>query len=269
LTLVEMLMATLIVGLLMALVITAVMAAVTQARIAAVGAELEDLVESLEAYKARFGDYPTSRRLGTDLGKIQFMNYLIRRFPRHRFTDFDDVRSHVAQVTEQAHGRGLHLEDLDEAEFLVFWLGGLSLSAQLRPLSNDPLDPFTGQSDAPFHEFDATRLVDFDGDGWCEYLPQSQSAPFVYFQRLAYTASQYGGSSVFGLAVPYALAETADGVEFCKAESYQIITAGPDARYGPERRSGRPMFPSGVNFSIEDRDNLVSFASGRLASYAN
>ncbi len=109
------------------------------------------------------------------------------------------------------------LDTLDAAEALVFWLGGLprrasgvtgSLAFELTRFNADPTNPFAiDTSYAPgsvngawgnnrsrtdkFFEFDPTRLVDLDQDGWPEYAHSGQDvtgtpAPYVYFEGTSY-----------------------------------------------------------------------------------
>jgi hypothetical protein len=109
----------------------------------------------------------------------------------------------------------LDLDTLDQAESLVFWLGGFPTplngtapvaSQKLfglhrdsdNPLKRDSpaveaLDPMRYRGD-PLFAFDQTRLVDNDGDGWLEYAPMApklgiSTAPYVYFDSATYNSS--------------------------------------------------------------------------------
>jgi hypothetical protein len=110
----------------------------------------------------------------------------------------------------------LNLNTLDQAEALVFWLGGFPTPlnsngvpvAQQRifgmhrdsdnPLKRDipgveGLNPMRYRTD-PLFGFDQTRLVDNDSDGWLEYAPLApklgmSTAPYVYFDSSTYNSS--------------------------------------------------------------------------------
>jgi hypothetical protein len=106
----------------------------------------------------------------------------------------------------------LNIQTLDQAEAIVFWLGGFPTpySTGGQPLSSrkligfntDPTDPFkldltqsiTTSRTAPLFDFDDTRLGDSDNDGWLEYYPAvpdpfspgTGPAPYVYFDAPLY-----------------------------------------------------------------------------------
>lgn len=120
-------------------------------------------------------------------------------------------------VTPNGVSKWGDLNNLDAAEALVFWLGGLPdvpiLDSQsklwtfrLKGFSANKMKPFdlTGSSrlKGPF-EFQEQRLGDADGDGWPEFYPQvdavpqpsnggtatpgNPTAPYVYFDAGSYT----------------------------------------------------------------------------------
>ena len=76
------------------------------------------------------------------------------------------------------------LEQLDPAEALYFWLRGFT---------NDPQNPLFGPlgtnpdlvERTPIFEFDKTRLLDKDQDGWLEYYPRfAQERPLCLLRAL-------------------------------------------------------------------------------------
>jgi hypothetical protein len=88
---------------------------------------------------------------------------------------------------------------IDAAECLVFWLGGLSKSATSPAAGQTDgaliVDPSTGavairpinERENAFFEFKETQLVDADGDGIPEYAPPyGQGVPYVYFDGRSY-----------------------------------------------------------------------------------
>lgn len=178
---------------------------------------------------------------------------------------------------------GLNANYLDPAESLVLWLGGLpdpKSDTRLAGFHRDPASPFVdpaaratgvnsqdkkiheaplseqGQRTRPLFAFDPARLVDYDADGWPEYLPpggtiEDETPPYVYFDSQSYDkgpAYPYPSvvreevgyptptihESAHGNAIPYAAdpqPKTDERVKFVNPASYQIIAAGPDCAY--------------------------------------
>jgi hypothetical protein len=110
----------------------------------------------------------------------------------------------------------LDLDNLDQAESLVFWLGGFPTPVNSNgvPVATQKLFGVHRDSDNPFKRdvaviegmnpmryrtdplfgFDQTRLVDNDQDGWLEYVPLApklgvSTAPYVYFDSSTYNLS--------------------------------------------------------------------------------
>jgi general secretion pathway protein G len=106
-------------------------------------------------------------------------------------------------------------DNLDPAEALVFWLGGMPMPAidpnsgkwlfKMAGFNANKQRPFDfGGSRAPGpYEFAPARLGDADGDGWPEYYPPGADVPqppgstfqvanpvppYVYFDAISYTA---------------------------------------------------------------------------------
>lgn len=106
--------------------------------------ELDQFQGAIERYKDQFSDYPP------DSSKEQIALHLLKSYPTI------DV-----EVFMKNHGR--ELGSLDERETLHFWLEGPTWQL------------FTGQKEPRFmmFEFDSTRLVDNDNDGWLEYVDRS------------------------------------------------------------------------------------------------
>jgi hypothetical protein len=94
---------------------------------------------------------------------------------------------------------GTEPTQIDAAETLVFWLGGLSKSATspAAGANHGPLivDPSTGavairpivERENAYFEFKSAQLIDADGDGIPEYAPvYGQGVPYVYFDGRSY-----------------------------------------------------------------------------------
>ena len=162
-TLVEMLVVIAIIGILAALLLPAVGAAIRRSKNAALTLEMNQLAQAIEAYKDKNNnDYPPDFTSHTAV-----QSHLRTAYPRNTAT--------VAVASWLASGAGA---SLDPAEALVFWLS---------QTSSDPRNPLqmgggSGGELRVYFEFDETRLLDVDSDGWNEYYPkQAGEAPFVYF----------------------------------------------------------------------------------------
>ena len=178
-------------------------------------------------------------------------------------------------------------------EALVFMLFELSTNAEYplgyRPAGIGTFELVDYQWDAnvgkflltgnkqTFFDFNEKRLVDLDGDGWLEYMPSGGlDAPYVYFDSRIYrnvpaygidfetggTVAEIGGAGVVGagFAVPYWTNATTP----VEANGYQLLCCGMDNNFGVSPVTSLRGFPSGENFTLEDRDNLANFTDLRL-----
>ncbi len=220
-TLIELLMVVLIVGLLSGLLLVAVTAGVRKAQEAAVATELEQMSMAVESFKNDKGAYPlsggwafksTPATTDSNYGP-RFMRTVSKVFPRYA-ANYAEFRTHVNSGTLHVRAGGLDISTLDQAESLVFWLGGLpdlDSETKLIGFRNDPSQPFQYPFDdtkpidhpdnvvarnknrqQPRFAFDPSRLVDYDNDGWWEYIPKQKPtlaplmAPYVYFDSPSY-----------------------------------------------------------------------------------
>jgi prepilin-type N-terminal cleavage/methylation domain-containing protein len=132
-------------------------------------------------------------------------------------------------------------DNLDPAEALVFWLGGMPVPAidpgtgkwlfKMAGFNANKQRPFdVGGSRAPGpYEFVTSRLGDADGDGWPEYYPPNAAVPqppgstfqvgnpvppYVYFDAVSYTAiSPYDSTGATGWSTypsPYPMTPTSN-----------------------------------------------------------
>ena len=185
---------------------------------------------------------------------------------------------------------------LDPAEALVFWLGMTQKNPEAplpsrfaRPSGPGMLPP-AGNGTWTFFEFDESRLVDQDNDGWPEYLQaHGEEAPYLYFSshyeffnasnNLVFADAYDGHARGQGIARPYFGTSANAAIPVSGTENkFQIIAAGydgvfsvynnndPNAQISARVFDGnrRRKYPTGVNFSEFDLDNLCSFAEGRV-----
>jgi prepilin-type N-terminal cleavage/methylation domain-containing protein len=207
-TLVELLMVITIIGMLMALVVAGAQRAIVTANVAKVTTEVGMLDTAVQNYKNDIGgSYPPDCSfLGTtqtwvDARNNRILAHLSRAFPRFYPGTYDNLRTTVmnafanstqhtyAATTPNTTSSWGDINNIDQAEALVFWLGGppappmvtngiyayrlLGFSAnKLRPFNLDDASRIKGP-----YEFQEQRLGDADGDGWPEYYPAIDSIP--------------------------------------------------------------------------------------------
>jgi len=264
-TLVEMLVVITIIGILAGLIVAGVLPALTAAKRAQIVLDISELEKALAMYKSTYGAYPPDFSGTPAQNTLRLNQHLSRIFPR---------RNQITDQPQVAIGR------LDPSESLVFWLSGFS---------KDPTRPLTGQgARIPMTEFDKTRLIDFDNDGFPSYVPQSApNAPYVYFNAKAQPNAngtlqrfpnglpkKYVGTNGSPKAYSFPLGGNVmpmlsdrNNEVFVKENSFQIISAGLDEKFGlGVSANGGPMsFPNnGIPYPEVMRDNLTNFSDGTL-----
>jgi hypothetical protein len=235
----------------------------------------------------------------------RFMRHLRKRFPRLVGLQYTDIRDFILANYLPGDDQKPNLDELDAAESLVFWLGGLpdpSDQTKLQGFSVDPSNPLKpgGSRTTRLFEFDPRRLTDVDNDGWWEYVPDGSSPigdqmpPYVYFDASSYElAPQYpspspatgstsigppftgGKGAAWGRVGPYhAAIEGGNSTGFQASTSFQLISAGLDAIYGDvgfSNTADEPLWRDTTNrfqwTEFED-DNLVNFHERRLGTLA-
>lgn len=334
-----------IIGVLAGLLLFAVGGGTKKAKNAAVLSEIEQIQSAIETYRTERGSYPPTLGIFVGDGALgsgppanpkwpvaqqnRVLRHVAKAFPRYiPASGFASLRDDISVGTSQVSwtipntsklNSGLDMEHLDPAETLVFFLGGLpnpNSETKLAPLRLDPASPFKdpktmgpdhygGQRGKVFFPFDARRLVDYDQDGWWEYLPpggtqEGNTPPYVYFDSNiyksgpAYPYPSVAGSiprligptsnneSQWGNCIPYCADPPPTGTQplkFVNSQKFQIIAAGFDNKYDEVLKQilnpptdpwwfTPEFFPSTVAFQEEDKDNLTNFAGGTLADSA-
>ncbi len=262
--------------------------------------------------------------------RVAFTGFVVPDWDGNGLRDYIDIRQHVLRAYGAAYGNPgnpppqhpisnfllYDIDRLDAAESLVFWLGGLpapidvnyqpvgqrllgQFSNKIAGFSADAADPFSlGGSRLPgLFEFDQDRLVDYDQDGWLEYIPPSGDPgrpPYVYFDAATYGVSMlcmnpgmpappdafltypappgvpgtvtFGGPNNpnWGLAQPYCSANPAN--TWMNPEKFQIVCAGLDGIYSlsPPTSLSSKVFPLGQGYEQGDYDNLTNFTTSKL-----
>jgi len=264
-TLVELLVVIVIIGILIALLIPTIGGAMRAAKVGRMGMELASISQSVEAYKLKMGAYPpdfASTEAALDVK--QMTNHMARAF-----------RNRQPQDQSQFDVTGL-----DPAEALVFWLYGFSKDQKFPLARREALDPTAAvqiplKGDKPFFDFDQSRLMDKDGDGYPEYYPEGSDMPYVYIRNDNYGMETAPGSGIFSANViqllngnvsirAYAAQLTGAAVQrFAEPEKYQIICPGLDGEFGAGAASGLAVYPDGIGYAEADEDNLTNFSGGK------
>lgn len=143
--------------------------AVVASQRAQIRSEQEALTRAVTAFRDRYGISPLISNNSSDMQR-QFQ----KMFPRY-----------TGDAAQDLAARGLRLDTLDEAEMLVFWIGGLREkpdSHKLVGFGENPRAPLDSSKAAGgLFEFDPARLVDTDNDQWLEYqTPQLSGTQGVY-----------------------------------------------------------------------------------------
>jgi hypothetical protein len=237
--------------------------------------EMTQLGTAVEIFQKKFGvsylpsriklsetcNYPERDRPGTlDADSVAYLNKLWPRLDLSPGTRID------------WNGDGKIEGDwiLEGDECLVFFLGGVTVGdgdqvGQLGFARNpaNPLDRESPEFDGPFFNFASSRLKDLHGRRFYSYLDYWEQTPFAYFS--AYGVSngynRYGGSDCPSLGVwPYA-EELGASPRFSNSDSFQILSAGDDGRFGPGTKDAAHTWTPAAAASVpqEGRDDLSNF----------
>ncbi|MBY0527745.1 MAG: hypothetical protein K2R98_30385, partial [Gemmataceae bacterium] len=149
-------------------------------------------------------------------------------------------------------------------QVLVFLLGGYQTGGACYGFSSDPKDPWKATvageiRKGPYYDFKLNRLKSVahtSGSSALCYL-DVYGTPFAFF-------GSYGASNNYNAndcttigAKPYMQSAT----EYIKPESFQIISAGPNKKFGP----GGLYNPATIA-ATDGRDDVSNFATSNLGS---
>lgn len=252
-TLVEMLVVLAIIAVLIGLLLPAVMAAVNSARRSQMALEVSQLDQAIRAYQKQFGDFPPS--MGEDYSPANRYNTAVERHLRRCFPK-------ITQEEKDAFYDNI-APKLNQGEALVAWLSRVS---------KNPRNPFTDitAEKYKFYDFDETRLVDEDGDGFPAYRSKhAKNTCYIYMESKTYGAHAPGNMPAMAETTtdpllhvrPYCLDITSTPIKAVNPTSFQIICAGQDGEFSNDT-SVLKVFPGGGNYDEADQDNITNFSDG-------
>ncbi|QDT95322.1 type II secretion system protein [Gimesia aquarii] len=271
-TLIELMVAIVIILILLGLLIPAIGAVRLRAQQAQVRTEITNLEAAITAFKADFGmDPPSFINLYEDGSATwdQHSKSLIRKmWPQFQFGINRDINN---------DGDTSDTFELSAGECLVFFLGGVFDSTGKAPngFSKNPANPFSIASggtnrQGPYFEFDTSRFTDIDSDNAAEYKDAfpSQQLPYLYLSSYGgrgYRTAELPSIPALGVNVTNVYHQGTPGDPLgpaYKPKSFQIISPGADSQYGsggnydPDKN-----FPSGRTV---EADNMTNFTNGSL-----
>ncbi|MDO5554122.1 MAG: prepilin-type N-terminal cleavage/methylation domain-containing protein [Planctomycetia bacterium] len=284
-TLVELLVVIMIIALLSGISVVVFRGAKNSVEASVAAAEIQQLSMALDAYKAKYGEYPPDFSDGQAV-----MRHVKKRWPRSTWgtseTDFVNFCTEISNCGVTGFGGYSGSEsayyrcNAKYVSALVFWLGGLP-NAEGRPAGFylNPKDPLTatatGQREEPMYDFDPDK-IHTNSDGIVAYCPRG-ILPLLYFKA---TDLEYGANCVgryadpanlakvkcrdmtgdsLGYAVPYAKG-TAAGTWY-EQDRFQIVHPGVDGIFGDTDNSIIRNAQTQKNLKPTDMDNVTNFLS--------
>jgi len=287
-TLIELMVAIVIIAILLGLLIPAIGAVRLSAQKASVRTEISNFEAAITAFNQDFGMDPPSGIILHEAGGATWnprdKGIIRKMWPQFDFSLYNDINGD-GDVTDKLV--------LNAGECLVFFLGGVFEQTAggtyaVYGFSKNPAQPFRnpGHTSAdpgydaaysatntsrqgPYFEFDSSRFVGNDSDTALEYVDTfpSQQLPYMYLSsyggrgyRTSDLPTALGFVSVYRQGDPTATPLVA-GKPF-KAKSFQIISPGADFQYGTGGNyDANKNLPA--SRSVE-ADNITNFVSGSL-----
>lgn len=288
-SLIELLVAIVIIGILIGLLVPGVMTAYRRTQEYAIEQELNQLSLAIEAFKTKYGFYPPDF---TGFSTVNdFIPFLNRIAPNHGES--------TAALNTWWTDIGLKLQAAGPQSSYVFWLSGLARNKQF------PLTGGTGASLLAYNVGTIEREVFFDfkserlrdpanpgiqvGSNNAPVATYSQfngtCQPFVYFELKSLPQIQLSlltPASFVNVATsdgdyklfPYFKVKNISGtdyIDFYAGTSFQLLAPGMDSQFSDAKIVPRYNTPN-LSTSVappRERDNLTNFSEGRLELITN
>lgn len=245
-TLIEILAVIVVIAILIALLLPAVSRVQNTARIAQVRTEISALESAVATFKTTYGIQPPSGIFLYETAAGWNTDAVSRAAIRQMWPQFDfSYNTSGGQFDLDGDG-SFGTVTLTPAESLIFFLGGMPSKSvvngknvfTLTGFSKSPLYPFAAATpsvkrDPSIYEFDVSRLVDQNNNGFPEFLDPlpGQTTPYVYYSGYegdGYRPSEFGNQ---GLSEPYRQAIPSSAPPW-KQKSFQLISPGFDHKFG-------------------------------------
>ena len=309
-TLIEVLVVIVIISILAAFLLPAINRVRVTARNTQVKVEIKALESACAAFRAQYGmDPPSSLAVwetpaATDASPIALGNGWNMASPSPIAVD---SRSKIRQIWPQFDftmnrdfdGDGTISNNailLTQGECLVFFLGGIlqrpvagnknvnvasggvTQRSACTGFSKNPFNPFAsgGNRETAIYEFDSSRFVDLDSDGFAEFVDPlpSQNAPYLYFSSYGGAGYRFNSASPLFEFSPTSVAPfffplqpytQSGGTVPWNAKSFQIISPGYDHKYGTFGPYSADSASSDLTGARDvEADNITNFGQGTL-----
>jgi type II secretory pathway pseudopilin PulG len=286
-TLVELLVVLSIIILLVSLTAAAVLKFLVQGPTVTTRTEISQLETAIQNFLAnrKVEHIPSRIRLCKKANGYTLSNQLDKdsyQYLHRIFPQLDDATwNNGINWNGSANANDNPIVDLEGDQCLVFFLGGIPATNPntTQGFSTNPRNPADLTSTAnrigPFYEFKSNRLRDLRQNGYFSYLDGFGKMPYAYFStyknRNGYNPyyATLKNSDCNALQVwPYAMS-TNTPARYQKPDSYQIISAGNDGKFGPGTNladaTKQYTFPPGtLQLSQEAKDDMANFSPGVL-----
>jgi prepilin-type N-terminal cleavage/methylation domain-containing protein len=299
-TLVELLIVIAIVAIIAGLLYAGLSAAIRSSRNSILAAEIHQVGEALEQFKAKHRVYPIDHRIPEKLDA-----FVMQAYPR---ADAKGIEAFKRALENRTGAEPGQRKTINQTEALVLYLAFMSKNPRdpyrfATIMANDLLVGHSGSYDPSWknrvpddldvlYQFPEGTLVDHDFDGFPEFVQKfTGGRPLIYFDARVYQSDISVNNGVAlatnvlvgepaigeeGLAIAYA--SSYDSVNnrftFYNPKSYQLICAGQDGRFGIHYTTQAPhplnspvlhsSFPAvAPRFPQDDEDNLTNFTDGK------
>jgi hypothetical protein len=211
--------------------------------------EIGQLAAAIEAFKARYKVSYLPSRINLFSPTTADATYLATLWPS----------INIAQVISSGNWPRAQLEG---HQCLVFFLGGNQKEVNgmrvCEGFSQNPRNPAEagGKRDGPFFDFESDRLLGKPTTGFA--YADAFGQPYVFFSS-GWKPNAYLANPVLGVS-PYRM----DEKRFWNPQSFQIISAGPDGKFGPGGVWSPTNIPAAYQRGQNGYDDITNFYEQRM-----